>query len=211
MIVDIHTHHTSSSEFPAIRNIEFSDPTVVLPIDESSLFSIGIHPWFVEEISSNSFENLMKWANDKRVVAMGECGLDKNSKTSVEQQLHIFEKQIHLSEIVGKPLIIHCVGCYNELFALKKRINPSQQWIIHGFRSHPSLARQALKAGFSLSFGEHFNPESVQITPIEKLFIETDESKISIAEIYFQIAKYKSCHSDELIAGFKLINKHLVK
>jgi TatD DNase family protein len=51
------------------------------------------------------------------------------------------------------------------------------------------LAKQALKAGCYLSFGEHFNPESVRITPPEKKLFETDESELSIEEIYSLVLK----------------------
>ena len=121
-------------------------------------------------------------------------------------QIQVLEKQIELSEKVKKPLIIHCVGCFNELFDLKKHWNPSQIWIIHGFRGKPELAGQALKVGCYLSFGEHFNTQSVRITPIDKLFVETDESKMSIEELYHQIAVVKGCSIEELSAGDLVMN-----
>ena len=208
MIVDIHTHHSTTSGFPTIRNIEFSDPGVTLPSDEAELFSIGIHPWFVGDISTTSFANLEIWANDKRIVAIGECGLDKNGKLSLELQLSIFKKQIELSENIRKPLIIHCVGCFNELFELKKEILPLQKWIIHGFRGKPELAKRALKVGCSLSFGEHYNIESVRQTPIDKLFVETDESTLKIDELYKRLSEIKLCTINELNAGMLLIESH---
>ena len=209
MIVDIHTHQSSISAFPAIRNIEFSASETILLSTETGLFSIGIHPWFASEVSTTSFANLEKWANNKSVVAIGECGLDKNSKSSLEQQLFVFKEQVELSEKIRKPMIIHCVGYFNELFELKKEIQPLQKWIIHGFRGKPELAKQAIKAGCSLSFGEHYNDESVLQTPIDKLFVETDESTLKIVELYKRLTEIKLCTMNELNAGWLLIVSHI--
>jgi TatD DNase family protein len=98
------------------------------------------------------------------------------------------------------------VGYYNELFDLKKRCNPSVRWIIHGFRGKPQLAEQALKAGFDLSFGEKLNEQSVRITPLENLFVETDESLLPIEQIYEKIASIRHCNIEDLNAGRKLLN-----
>jgi TatD DNase family protein len=122
-------------------------------------------------------------------------------------QAEYFERQIVIAEKYEKPVIIHCVGYFNELMALKKQINPTQMWIIHGFRGKPQLAVQLLKAGFFLSFGEKFNAESVRITPTDKIFAETDESKKSIIEIYHNLALAKQCKPEELVAGTRLFKK----
>jgi TatD DNase family protein len=205
MLVDIHTHFRVDSEFPAIRNLTFSEGDEIFGSDEKGLFSLGFHPWHLDKFSDQLMNKLVDWSNDRRLVAIGECGLDKNSKESFELQSRVFELQIGLSEKARKPLIIHCVGFFNELFELKKRVNPRQLWIIHGFRGKPELAKQGLKSGCELSFGEHFNDESVTITPLKHLFVETDESNLSINEIYNRISKLKNCKLEELNAGENLI------
>ena len=211
MFVDIHTHKNTVSDHPAIRNLTFPEAEKLFSSDEKGLFSIGFHPWYADDFSTELFLDLEKWSADKRFVAIGECGLDKNSKISIEKQLFVFEQQITLSEKIQKPLIIHCVGCFNELFELRKKRNPLPLWIIHGFRGKPELAKQALKAGFGLSFGEFFNNESVLITPIDKLFAETDESELSIIELYRQIAMIKNINPEDLKAGELLYQQLIVK
>jgi TatD DNase family protein len=201
MFVDIHTHNSLKSNFPAVRNLNFPEAEELFLSNAKGFFSVGFHPWFADEYSIDVFSKLEKWADDSRFVAIGECGLDKNSKVSIDKQLHVLEQQISVSEKAHKPLIIHCVGCFNELFDLKKRMNPHQLWIIHGFRGKPELAVQALKAGCALSFGEHFNEESVRVTPVDKLFVETDESHLLIAEMYRRIALVKDVEPDWLRAG----------
>ena len=187
MLFDIHTHKKPVSGSSAVHNIALADVESFLISDMQAQFSTGVHPCFIDDSADEWLEKMKTWLNDARFTAVGECGLDKNSETPLEKQIEIFKKQIALSENSKKPLIIHCVGCFNELFELKKQLNPQQKWIIHGFRGKPQLAKQALKAGCYLSFGEHFNPESVRITPSERLFIETDESDLLIEEIYGKI------------------------
>jgi TatD DNase family protein len=207
MFVDIHTHSSEHKNHPAIRNLTFTDAGKIFASNEEGLFSVGFHPWHADEFSTELLNKLTAWASDPRFIAIGECGLDKNSKVPFEVQTRVFEIQIALSEKVCKPMIIHCVGSFNELFALKKNLNPHQLWIIHGFRGKPELAKQVLNSGCALSFGEHFNPESVSLTPIALLFIETDESTMPVSEIYNSISFIKKCHSDELDAGEKLLKR----
>ena len=201
MFFDIHTHNPSELGLKAIRSLSIEEAEKVFSSSADGLFSVGFHPWYASEFSTESFEKVEKWASDNRFIAIGECGLDKNSKAPIEEQLEIFNMQIALSEKREKPLIIHCVGCFNELLDLKRSLNPSQLWIIHGFRGKPQLAKQALKAGCALSFGEYFNAESVRVTPIEQLYVETDESELPIEQIYDAIAEAKGCNPNDLFAG----------
>jgi len=208
MFVDIHTHSVLPTNNPAIRNLTFPMARKIFASDEKGLFSAGFHPWYADLFSPELMEELTAWTSHKSFIAIGECGLDKNSKTPFEIQASVFEQQIMLSEKAQKPIIIHCVGSFNELYTLKKKINPHQLWIIHGFRGKPQLATQALNAGCAISFGEHFNTESVRLTPIDRLFIETDESTLPISEIYRSVAMIKQCNPEELYAGEKLISRN---
>ena len=208
MIVDIHTHNTALPAHSAIKNLTLSNAEKTIDSNAKGLYSVGIHPWYIDASAEEKLIQLAKWANDARVIFIGECGLDKNSNASLQIQTDIFKKQIALSEKLQKPLIIHCVGGFNELFEIKERMNPKQLWIIHGFRGKPELAKQVLKNGCSLSFGEHFNAESIKLTPLEKLYIETDESSMSIEKIYSNIALAKGCSISYLTAGETLLRQH---
>ena len=207
MFVDIHTHNSSKSDFPAVRNLTFQEAEIIFSSSETGFFSVGIHPWTAHTTPVKELSDLEDWASDKRFIAVGECGLDKNSKASLLTQIDIFKKQIELSEKIQKPLIIHCVGCFNEIFQLKKELNPTQCWIIHGFRGKPELAAQALKNSCALSFGEHFNEESVRLTPIDKLFVESDDNPLSIEFMYKKLAAIKKIDANEINAGTKLLEQ----
>ncbi|MEG1611478.1 MAG: TatD family hydrolase, partial [Alistipes sp.] len=75
--------------------------------------------------------------------------------------------------------------------------------IFHGFIGSTEQARRALARGYYLSFGERTfrSPKSLQAlraTPLDHLFCETDESDITIDDIYTQIAAAKGISEAEL-------------
>jgi TatD DNase family protein len=96
------------------------------------------------------------------------------------------------------------------LLEIKKQLKPKQLWIVHGFRGKPELARQLLKSDCAISYGEHFNVESVRNTPLDKLFIETDESLQNIETIYNSVALAKGCDSGKLTAVIFFYNRQSV-
>ncbi len=206
MLVDIHTHRLSKLKNNSIYNLKWEELPHTLQSEKEGYFSLGFHPWQLNDFSETKLELLSSLLSDKRVLALGECGLDKNSNYPLHEQEVIFEKQILLAEEKQKALIIHCVGCFNEVLAMKKRLRPSQKWIIHGFRGKAQLAEQLLRAGCSLSFGEKFNETSLRITPLEQLFVETDESPLPIETIYARLAEARGCKSSEMNAGAQWLN-----
>lgn len=161
--------------------------------------SVGIHPWqLTEETADAQWKALQEQISHPNVVAIGEGGLDKLKGPSLELQTDLLRKQIALSEEKSLPLILHCVKAFNELIQLKKEIKPLQPWIIHGFRGKETLAMDCIRHDFYLSFGEHFQEGAIKATPLEKLFIETDESETPIETIYSSIAKVRGISLEEL-------------
>lgn len=200
MITDVHSHSVNSGEVNTIYNVRINDDPMSLPHGPRLYFSVGIHPWDVAGFQPAWLDKLNMLLNYQQVVAIGECGLDKNSEAPMNAQMEVFERQIILSEITRKPLIIHCVGCFNELMELQHKHSPSQPWIIHGFRGKPELAQQLLKAGFYLSYGDKFNAESVALTPPDRLLMETDDSGLEIEAIAEALRGYLKCSAEALTA-----------
>ena len=125
MCFDVHTHHLSASPFEAIFNAD--SKYIPLP-DEAMWLSVGIHPWY---LTSENYPMQLRWiesvlGKDKRVIALGEAGLDKCCHAPFALQEEAFRMMGSFSEQHCLPLIIHAVKVYNELIALKKEIHPSQ-------------------------------------------------------------------------------------
>jgi TatD DNase family protein len=105
-------------------------------------------------------------------------------------QEEIFIKQIRIAEEVKKPMLIHCVKCFNELISIKKIVRPKISMILHGFNNNFNIAKTLLERGFYISLGTAIFNENANAThllqqiPLEKLFFETDDKNISITEIY---------------------------
>lgn len=188
--LNIHTHNNAAG------NTIFSSGTLYLA---ERRISVGIHPWYINADWQSEFASIAGFAGESNVVAIGECGLDiLKSPAPIELQEEILKAHILLAEEVQKPLILHCVKAYDRLIALRKEMKPQQAWILHGFRGKPQQAEQLIKAGFHISLGEKFNTESAKVIPMERLFIESDESNAAIADIYAAVARAKGADIEEL-------------
>jgi TatD DNase family protein len=165
--------------------------------DVDGFFSVGAHPWF-----SSYNVQIDRLAQLPNCLAIGESGLDRVKGLSFDEQLKSFEAQVQLAERIEKPLIIHCVKAFDEILRLKKKWKPNQPWIIHGYQKNSNLAKQLIDAGCYLSIGVGVKNESVKemvkAIPTERLFLETDDSNVSIADVYDLIAKTLNISSGNL-------------
>lgn len=151
-VADIHTHNPAATD--AVINLE---PGMDMRLD--GLYSVGWHPWWPEP----DMEWVRRMAADPRVVMIGEMGIDKRrSPLTLTEQIALTRAHALLAEELRKPLILHTVGAWPEIMALRKELKPSQPWIIHGFRGKSQLAEQLLRAGFILSVNvNHPLPEGI--------------------------------------------------
>jgi TatD DNase family protein len=192
--IDIHCHATNKGN-PCIVSIDTKDFQPGQSI--GSFYSLGLHPWFIERQDiEHAIEKIVLSINDPKLLAIGECGLDKLQSKSLAKQIEVFKQQIKLADQSHKPLIIHCVRAFNELLQLKKSSLADIAWVIHGFNSKPAVAEPLLKQGFYLSMGKALlNPQSnaaktLQIMPLQQLFLETDAAEdILISDIYTAAAR----------------------
>ncbi len=197
--IDIHTHKkTFSLSEKGISNLFPEENTPAT----NNHFSCGIHPWYIKNIQVQ-FSQLETKLQDPNCLAIGECGIDKNVTTPISLQTTVFEKHIELSEKYKKPLIIHCVKAHQEIIQLKKQYQPTQIWLIHGVNKRYEVVNQLLQNQFFVSFGKALltNPttqESFIKTPLKSLFLETDDSSVSIQEIYQKAVELKQISIEEL-------------
>jgi TatD DNase family protein len=197
---NLHTHnYTNSKDILELVNQYPNEFDEKIPY-----YSIGIHPWKIEE---NRVESELKIIESKlqtiNCLAVGECGLDKRIETPLDIQIAVFEKQLLLAEKYKKPVIIHCVAAFQEVIEVKKRLAISVPMIIHGFSKNELVARQLIENGFYLSFGKYLllNPELENVfrnVPNDQFFLETDTIEEGIYEVYALAAKYKNITLDEL-------------
>lgn len=181
-LFDIHTHHKASEAIVNLPDFVLEDSSRLPSTFSDLMWSVGIHPLFHGEWEK-AWQNVQMIALSPHIVAIGECGLDKRSSKTIEEQKSFFLQQMNLADHLHIPLIIHCVHAWDDLLQIHQDHPSSFPRIIHAFRGKPEMAAQLLKAGFFLSFGPHFNPESLRLTPPGKRFLETDDSGFSIEEV----------------------------
>ena len=167
------------------------------------LYSVGLHPWHVSE---NALERDLDLVEEKggNAVAIGECGLDRACAVPFELQLKAFRAQAGIAVTLEKPLIIHCVRAYPELVSERKACRDGLPWIVHGFRGNPETASHLIKHGLYLSFGEALLKDRrlgkiLASVPEDRYFLETDESSMSIREIYGRAAAIRNIDVGTLV------------
>lgn len=194
-LLDIHSHHAGNRS-AAIVDYPFECPFP--PVGEG-YYSTGIHPWILEaSMPEPVWERLEEQCADRRMLAVGEAGIDKLAKAPLPLQIEAFGRQALIAERCERPLIIHCVKAMEELLAVRRKLRPRQPWIWHGFRGKAQQAAQLLKAGFYLSFGERYAEDALAMVPPERLFLETDESRLPIGDILQNAACVRSIPAEEL-------------
>jgi TatD DNase family protein len=193
--IDIHTHEGKPSSGIFIVECLMAHEKRLPGNAPGEVYTFGIHPWFLNENNHkqliNSVENSVVHSG---VIAIGEAGFDKLRGPSPGLQRKVFEEQVNIAEVHQKPVIIHCVRAWDELFAVHKKLKPKTPWMIHGFRGNVELAKQLLSKGMYLSFWFDFilRPESsvlIKSLPPERIFLETDGADVDIREIYKKVAK----------------------
>ncbi len=172
---------------------------------EYGYYSVGFHPYNVGKFDEQDTLNKVRLSTENpHVIAIGEIGLDKSIETPLEVQKRIFEKQVGIAEFADLPVILHVVRAFNEMIEFMKVHNPSVPMIIHGYNGNKEMATDLVRAGFLISFGEAIAGdhskvrEAFQAVPIEKIFLETDESEMDIREVYSAAAELKKVSLDQL-------------
>lgn len=177
--IDFHTHHSAPQGCFALQQ---------------DVLTQGVHPWTAAAPDALSFQP------DKNAWAIGECGLDKLCPVPMETQRAVFLHQIALSEERALPVVVHCVKALDEIVAMRRETKAKQPWIMHGFRGKPQQLQTLLNAGFYVSFGWHYNEESVALCPLEKMLLETDdEDTANIANLYRKVSERLGISEVELL------------
>jgi TatD DNase family protein len=194
--VNIHAHRAAAGRHEwVLRSLKSGEYPPAR--DPGAVYSVGLHPWELETVSMQEALGRVRSASgDLQVLAIGETGLDHAIAVEEALQMTAFRAQVEIARAAGLPVIIHAVKSYQQLIRFAREGDPGVQLIIHGYRGGQQLADDLLRAGFFLSFGvpllqsEKVMKAFVSL-PLERVFLETDEAKIPIAEVYEKGAALK--------------------
>ena len=202
MFIDTHAHldfRQYDSDRPKVIDRAFSAGLVAIVnvgIDlETSLASvnlsdeydglsaaIGFHPHHAKQFNAVAFTKLKALAKHKKVVAIGEIGLDYYRNLSPKPvQQDVFRRQIRLAKHLNLPLVVHIRQAYDDARMILKEERASEVGgVLHCFSGDESMATWAIEEGFHLAFtGVVTFPRSRALhiaatIPIENLLVETD-------------------------------------
>ena len=194
MICDIHTHCHPDEPGRAIVQLMPEDFHLL----GGHFYSVGLHPWSINDNWRLQMAELLVKALHPQVVMIGEAGIDKkNGAASIEVQMDVFREHVRLSELVRKPLIVHCVKGVDEILAVRNELKATLPWVIHGFRGGVEQWRQLSRAGVYVSIGVHHNQSLIEEIPLSQLLIESDELDC-LEDVYDLVSAAKHIEKKEL-------------
>ena len=168
--------------------------------------------------ASFDYEGYKEMAKNKKVVAIGEIGLDyywrpktkKRLEDFKNNQKELFLEEMRLSRELDLPMIIHCRMAHEDLIVILKEqalfYDSNFKGVIHSFTGTWEQAKEYMALGFSIGFnGIIFKLDLKKVTkkiPINKILLETDCPYLSPPE-------YKKDRNDPF--GVKLVAKEIAR
>jgi len=200
MLIDSHAHLVSLENLPEVlqraeeNNVEkivsissdlpSTEATISLADEYDYIFATtGLHPHSAKEMCEEVLLGIDRFAENDKVVAIGETGLDyfyMNSEKEI--QINSFTEQIRLGKKHELPVIIHVRDADQDMLEiLKKKSMADAPGVIHCFTGDFDTAKKYLDLGFYISFSgivtfkrsEELR-EAAKNIPLNKMLIETD-------------------------------------
>lgn len=149
--------------------------------------TVGISPNDIEGFKKEDLNEITKLAQNKKVVAIGEIGLDYYwNKENKDLQKEVFVSQIEIANKLNLPIVIHTREAIYDTLEILKNNNCNKKGIFHCCPFNVDLVREGLKLGFYISFAgpttfknsKNAN-EIINMVPLSKMLIETDSPYLS--------------------------------
>jgi TatD DNase family protein len=176
---------------------------------EGMYAAVAIHPHDAKTVTEDTLQELKKLAQHKKVVAIGETGLDYHYNFSLhEDQRKVFAEHLKIAAEMNLPVIIHCREAFNETIEILEEYSAGIKNIVfHCFSGDASQAKIVLDKGFYISFtgvvtfkNARIKQEAAKIVPLDRLMLETDcpymspepmrRQKINEPALMIHIAKF---------------------
>lgn len=167
----------------AVNIEDYPEVLAIAEAHDNIFASVGVHPCY-EDVQEPSVEELVAFAQNPKVVAIGETGLDyfRIKDEDMRWQHARFERHIAAGIEANKPLIIHTREAADDTMDMLKSNRADQCGaVMHCFAEDWSTAKKALDLGFYISFSGivTFNSaqtlkEVAQKAPLDRILVETD-------------------------------------
>ena len=165
--------------------LKSSAAVVELAKNFSELYAgVGIHPEEIDDFDEKTCARLAELAAEKKVVAVGEIGLDyhleKDSQRRLLQQ-KIFIEQLDLARQLNLPVCVHDRDAHGDTLKILQTEGKNLRGVLHCYSGSQETAQEIFKLGWligvdgPLTFKNSAKlPEIVKAAPREKILIETD-------------------------------------
>lgn len=146
----------------------------------------GIHPGDIKndmklESEMNKLRSLLSLAKEKKIVAVGEIGLDYyRQPVNKPLQKAFFERQLEIAKEFSLPAVIHDRDAHGDTLDMIAR-HPHVRGVFHSFSGSAGMAQELLRLGWYISFSGVLTfknarkaVEAAECVPLDRILIETD-------------------------------------
>lgn len=185
---------------PGYEPAEWSSLGALCALDPMLCCAVGLHPWYVHELSPEARERALDALPDSlrtnRAVAVGECGLDaikaKHGGADMATQEAVLERHLSVARTLGLPIVLHCVGAHARTLALLSRGGALPAGgVMHSYSGGAELVPRYLELGLSFSFAGIVTRdnarrprEALRRVPLERLLVESDGPDQAAADVF---------------------------
>ncbi|HEY5716754.1 MAG TPA: TatD family hydrolase [Psychromonas sp.] len=168
---------------PATHRAEWAHIRELCEKHPNLYYALGYHPHFLEYFRQGDLQYLQTLLAERhpRCVALGEIGLDKFAKSSIQIQERIFREQLKIAQQLALPVILHVVKKQGRALEILHEQNFTRGGVYHAFSGSEEIALAFIKLGFKIGVGGVITyPNSVTTRatiaalPLESLVLETD-------------------------------------
>lgn len=167
-------------------SIESTEKSIELAETYENVYAAaGVHPSEIEELDEESFRWLKEQMKHKKVVAVGEIGLDyywdKEARIQ-ENQKYWFGRQLQLAREYSLPVVIHSRDAAEDTIKVMNQFHSEEiPGVIHCYSYSKEMAFQFIEMGYYIGIGGVVTfknskkiKEVVEAIPLEKIVLETD-------------------------------------
>ncbi len=166
-------------------NYKTNEEALLLSKTHNNLYAtLGIHPEYAKDYKKEDIDFIIKHINNKKVVALGEIGLDYHyDNHDKEKEKHLFKQQLKIAEEYKLPVVIHSRDATSDTINILKEFKV--MGVIHCFTGSLETAKEYIKMGYKLGLGGVVTfknsklKEVVKSLGIENFVLETDSPYLS--------------------------------
>lgn len=203
-------------------SVKSSKSAVALSKKWSQIYAaVGVHPDSTADMTEEDIETLRSLAQEKKVVAIGEIGLDyywDNSPREVQKKW--FERQLALAREVDLPVIIHSrEAAKDTMDIIREAAKAGNTGVIHCYSYAAPMAKEYISMGFFIGIGGVLTFKNARVIkevaseiPLSSIVLETDSPYLApvpyrgkrnnsmyLKEVVKQLAQIKQVSEETVI------------